>query len=491
MIKLELKIFLLFVGFFIVIAACENNAAKNDDDNELVLKDNHFVAVPMPAKLITGDPFPTDSNTINGWVAKSTVNPKTNLEENKDIINHGWAIWQALVEVTDQVNNDQPLRRFETWFTPADIQNAYEGRKQNKDFDLIHQKRNTGALGKMNQFHGEQGLGDPSDGDVTGFVKFDPIMAKHIFDKELLLQSTLDKLLKKGEIAEIPPIPLGGVSIKPAFVTSLGAPINKGGVTLYKIPYWPGDGGNPNRAFGPSQWKDSIYVAIDGETVEEDNIYSINDFIHFKIDSAQATNIANFLLEANPKPAQAGDYAILIAMHVTTKENKRWTWQTFWWSKNPDNPYSPSSEKTASLRPRDKLDRAANHYAMSVAYNMVSPAQPYYGGSAKDAISLYAYNPYLEAEFDPTNFKQGADSVKAYYPESYLKVGNRLNEFGMQTNCMSCHSQARYIESLYEDSSSYQLYIPNEYVDLQAPYFKSTVQLDFSWAIKNNIIKDK
>jgi hypothetical protein len=33
----------------------------------------------------------------------------------------------------------------------------------------------------------------------------------------------------------------------------------------------------------------------------------------------------------------AGDYAILVAMHITTNEDPKWTWETFWW--NYDQPF--------------------------------------------------------------------------------------------------------------------------------------------------------
>ncbi len=54
----------------------------------------------MPDKLITKNPFPTDSTIIKGWITKSKAT--NNIETNPDIINHGWAIWQALTAMTDQ-----------------------------------------------------------------------------------------------------------------------------------------------------------------------------------------------------------------------------------------------------------------------------------------------------------------------------------------------------------------------------------------------------
>ena len=47
--------------------------------------------------------------------------------------------------------------------------------------------------------------------------------------------------------------------------------------------------------------------------------------------------------------AVAGDVAILVAMHVSTRETARWTWQTFWWTPTPENPHAPSSPNIAML----------------------------------------------------------------------------------------------------------------------------------------------
>ena len=39
-----------------------------------------------------------------------------------------------------------------------------------------------------------------------------------------------------------------------------------------------------------------------------------------------------------PQQVKAGDLALLVAMHVTTKELPNWTWQTFWWEPFPTRP---------------------------------------------------------------------------------------------------------------------------------------------------------
>ena len=99
---------LLIISTCLLLISCvektkEKIEVEVEVKEEVILVSNDFTAVPMPDKLITGNSFPTDSTTINNWVNKSTA--VNNLETNKDIINHGWGIWQALTKTTVQTNN--------------------------------------------------------------------------------------------------------------------------------------------------------------------------------------------------------------------------------------------------------------------------------------------------------------------------------------------------------------------------------------------------
>ncbi|OEK08169.1 hypothetical protein A8C32_01525 [Flavivirga aquatica] len=452
-----------------------------------------FKAIPMPKKLISGMLFPTDSIIINKWIS----NPKYNnvkaghFENNPEIINHGWDIWEALTAFTSETYDNQKLRRFETWYTPEDIKGALTDQLLNKNkITLKNIKRTRGKLKVPSQFHTGKGL-NTSTGDIVSFVKYDPSAANHIFDNKLFLKSKLNAISKSGaRFPQIKDFPTSGVVLKPIFDPLTDADLAKEKCSdCYKIAVWPGEQNNPERKFGEDAWNYFAYVTLTGKTDKDKSIFSVNEFIHFKADStiAKSRNI------------KTGDFLILKAMHVTTRETKRWTWQSFWWSPNPDNPFKPSTETIASQRPK-QLDGASKHYAMSIAYSMVKPVQPYFGGSGKNANSLYAYNPYLEAGFGPFQvikddvaiggtFSTGNQFVQAYNIDQ--RVGNQLNLFGMQTNCMSCHGQARYIPGITTSNSSSHLYITNQYFDLNAPYFKNNVKLDFTWSIQGNLIDDK
>ncbi len=471
-----------------------------------------ITAVPMPNTLASGQKFPTDSTTINTWVNHSVV--IDNLETNKNMITHGWDIWDALTAYTDQKNNGQTLRRFETWYTPGDIKTALKLQRSNTAYKL--EDLNRGSTGDLEIPHQQLHGGEVKSSDVVGFVKCDPSSANHIYNNQLYYFEVLKNMIKPGKIANIPAFPASSVLIKPVFY-----PLTKTdslGANTYSLPSWPGYHNQVPmdsilaHGFGPDSWNNTITITTSGATDSKNKVFSINDFIHFKLNKEQAANIINVIDNGQ---AKEGDYAVLVGMHVNTRENRRWTWQTFWWSENPTAPQSPSSSLIASHQPAG-LDSAAKHYAMGLAYSMISPSQPYRGGSnavtRKDTIkktSIYAFNPYLEAGFNAATFDNSAsstnpsnsggnDSIRKYYSEGYQKVGayrmrekvyagGKLNRVGIETNCMSCHGQARLYDVATKEES-YQYYITDQYSDLDAPYFNNTVVLDFAWSIQGNLI---
>ncbi|MCH2218549.1 MAG: hypothetical protein MK076_10855 [Flavobacteriales bacterium] len=500
-----------FIYACVALTLIAYNCKKSN--TEKVVSSTSIQAVKMPSILASGNSFPIDSTELNSWIENSLI--VNNLETNGDIITHGWDIWTALTDRTNQQYNGQTLRRFETWYTPEDIKTALRNQSSNSNYKLED-------LGRANQGFLEipnQNLHDPevNGSDVVGFVKYDPTAANHIYNNELYYFEVLKAMIKKGEISNIPPFPSPSIAIKPVFYPLTNIDSLKPG--KYSLPAWPGYQNQISMdsviagGFGPNKWNNNITITTTGETDAANKVFSINDFIHFKLDEKQATQIINVI--DNGK-AKAGDYAVLVGMHVNTRENRRWTWQTFWWSENPDTPQSPSSKLIADLRPKS-LDRAAKHYAMGVAYNMISPTQPYAKGTNAVTTgepikqSIYAYNPYLEAGFSAAVFDDtpspatektrqnsgGNDTIRKYYSEGYQKIGakltkkgyrgGKLNRVGIETNCMSCHGQAR-IYNVSRKEDAFQYYITDQYFDLNAPYFNNTIVLDFVWSIQGNLI---
>ena len=111
---------------------------------------------------------------------------------------------------------------------------------------------------------------------------------------------------------------------------------------------------------------------------------------------------------------------------------------------------------------------------MSLGYSMVSPPQPYVGGS-NTGESVYTYNPWLEAGFTPAILPDSKPGVYNGQPVS--------NNFGVQTNCMSCHGHANYNPN---NISTAPNYTGDQYVDLDDPRFVGTLKVDFLWSLPGN-----
>lgn len=471
-----LFISMVFIAIFL-FTFCD--VKDKPEEPTITTATSDFKAIEIGSVLPFDTHFPTDSNTINSWVANSTVNGGT--ETNTNMIQHGWAIWRGLTKKTTEKGNGQNLRTFETWYTPTDIINALDSQQTNTTLGLGSMIRtHTGHLEEPSQ-NIHAGLQD--DDDVTAFVKLNPIAANFVYDQKLLYTETLNNLVTKGEVSNIPDLPNGSILLKPVFQL-----MDKAADGRHSIQTWPGEpASGTDQTWGSDQWKDSVFISITEPTNEAEALFNIEDFIYFQLDAEQASqfNLAN---ETN---AVAGDYVVLVGMHVTTREIKRWTWQTFWWSKNPNDAYKPSSPQIASIREGANLDRGANHYAMAIAYNMVQPALPYYRDGETDKAlktgqSVYAYNPYLEAGFNDSTFMEG----NAYFETNGypLTIGGKKNAWGMQTNCMSCHGQASH--SNIPGAKTH--YLADAYFGLEDKYFVSTVRTDFSWALAiKNVPKNK
>jgi hypothetical protein len=461
------------------LGACLNDITKDGDIGNI---DGNLVCLPDLPKPDPSMVFPTSETTINKWVYGGDV---------KAMYQHSWQIWAGLTQVVGVVDG-APVRAFETWATTSNM--LY---RTNAGLTLAEAaKAPTPSappvleLGIPRQFRGmvkerklkllsREEVAKSKVGDTNIFVSvaYNPPAAKHAISNKLLLQSTLDTLLKNG-YTEIPNFPNNAITIKPVYkVIPKNTPNG-----IYTFPGWPGTP-TPAVSFPESNWNSCVYVDINGSGPggnsidagckgrSAQNTFFLNNFIHRKLTQQDA----QYLKSQLGLNAVAGDYAILVGMHVTTRETKRWVWQTYWWSANADKPYTPSSSAIAAARPVKYLDAAAQHYAMAVAYSMVAPAQPIIGGKNVGA-SVIAYNPHLEAGFDPSTFQIVRDIN-----------GTINNKYGVQTNCMTCHNLA-----LYNPKTNYSVdgganretpYGSDYYMSLTDPTFNGTLKLDFAWSI--------
>lgn len=444
-----------------------------------------FKAVPLPDPKIPGYKFPEDEATIIGWTQKN---------DQKSINLHGWGMWTALHMPSGQTYNGQPLSVFETWVTPDDILTA----QATGTADVAQVPRVPRPARRPHQFNRGPRAGDvnPTGGEstITGFVKYDPSGADHIVAKGLFKKTVLDGMLAQMK-TDVPAFPITAVSLKPVFQTlERGALV---GGRYYRLPAWPGPP-TPVIAFPESLWKTWVWVdtqeagdgpgtggvdkvgAADGSSRTPATTYGLGRFVYYRLTPAGAmahNALRSAVRNAPGGVAVTGDPSVLLAMHVTSREITRWTWQTFWWTPDPANPPPPSSAAIAADRPAALTGGAgaAKHYAMAIGYDMLVPATPATGGG-DNGVPVFVYNPWLEARFGPgvlSDSKAWTFGGKTYD-----------NKFGVQTNCMSCHEQANYTNGPVPNPPNYTA---DRYIDLNGPQFKGTLKVDFLWSIPGNV----
>lgn len=457
--------------------------------------DTPIKAVPLPDPQIPGYQFPEPEWKILGWISASSDPNKTDAEQlaaAKNIALHGWGIWTSLTSETNEVVDGQKLRVFETWYTPEDLSAQAGGAMA----ALAARPRSRGRLKNLRQFQHRHPVkpgakaaavaAATAPGDrITGFVKYDPSGAQHIVSQGLFVKSVMDGLLADGANA-IAPFPQTAMSLKPVFRVITKSRLRGG--RYYPLPVWPGPP-SPTREFPPNLWPGCVWIDVqgggtgkgdvdmtppnqrDGSTRTDATTYPVSSLIHYKLSAADAASLVENQIAPD---AAAGDYSILVAMHVTSKEITRWTWQTYWWTPSPNTALAPSSSEVVSARPAQLTD-APRNYAMSIAYATELPAQPNVGGS-NVGESVYAYNPWLEAGFGPAIL---TDSIPGISNDQVVS-----NAYGVQTNCMSCHGRANYNPRNLVTAPGYT---GDRYTDLADPRFLGVLTVDFLWSIPGNV----
>ena len=394
------------------------------------------------------------------------------------------------------------VRAFETWLTPDLIiykTDRLEAMAAKDGFAPTVTPDGGLKLGIPKQFHhqnpealtaiiaeiGSKTSSSSSKPDTNVFesVAYNPAAAKHAISNKLFLKSTLNNYVKQG-YTNIPDFPASAITIKPVYkvINTNTLPEDM----LYTFPGWPGTP-FPAKAFPESDWNACVYVDVTANGSSNANAidvgcqnrgkpqhtFHLDDFIHQKLSQEDV----DYLNQQLGLKAQAGNYAILVGMHVTTRETKRWTWQTFFWSANADAPYSPSSASIAAARLPYQLDSASKHYAMAIGYQMISPAQPIRGGK-NEGSPVIAYNPHLEAGFDTSTF-----GVKPRYSD--LVVGDDkhwVGKYGVETGCMSCHNLASFKPPKGADTRV-PGYSTDFYLSISDEIFNGLLRTDFAWSI--------
>ena len=474
-------VFVLLLVITVIATQCNTNDVTEKENSKTI------TPVDLPS-IVPGFTFPEDSNKIYSWLNNSKF---PNNYDSVSVYNHAWGIWAGLTSKTNQTYAGDSLLVFETWQGITEIREIIKEMNAAGVAKETLKKTGRSLLAKPNQFeHGFSVQGnkpkamtvrnanDTIDTNAANnpwvTVSYSPGAAKYAIKNKILDTSVLNTYKVAGGIGSIPPFPNTSLTIKPVYI--VGSKTD----SLIMVPVWPG-APVPAKAFPSSDWPRCVYAdvhnrqqpnkalvpAIQGQT-NPDSIKAatcnLSDFINFKVDSTMAAYMnAADSTEDGSGFAKAGSIAILVAMHVTSKEINNWTWQSFYWAPDPAQPFDPSSNLAASLKP-SQLQGAAAHYALVTAYAMVLPNQPINGGTNAGTIAMLGYNPYLEAGF------------------SQLPPNTPTNQFGVQSNCMSCHALATPDNSLG--------YNTDIYLSMNDAIYKNKVQLDFAWSIQGNLILD-
>ncbi|MFT6814892.1 MAG: hypothetical protein ACJAZ3_000788 [Sphingobacteriales bacterium] len=455
-----LGILLLSFIFF----SCSNNKKEqlNNTKLESNFTYNKVSGAEFPKLNIAGFHFPEDSSRINQWIHSG---------KNDSLYLHSWGIWTGITSKTTQFisSDSKALRVFETWLTPEEMIDSIKG--------LPIKRSNRANLKMPHQFthflSEEQSVND----SIHESVAYSPGAADFAIKNKIFMATTLYNLGKLEQKKEIPFFPANTITIKPVFKL---LPTSNG-QTLFKIASWNGTI-QELRAYPESAWSTSVTVDITNINREEGSIFGINNFIHYKLNDEDAYffNKEFSENEQNKFNAKAGDIAILVGMHVSTREITNWTWQTFWWTPDANNPPSPSSKAIAKMRPKE-LKGAPEHYAMAVAYYMVNPNEPYDGTNVLGRAN-YAFNPYLEAGFGPNVFDKSLSYISTSTTQKLPTYA------GVRTNCMSCHRMASVDpNSLYKVNNSNTPYVGNAYISHSDTIFKNQLLTDFAWSVQANV----
>ncbi|WP_215226168.1 hypothetical protein [Echinicola shivajiensis] len=415
----------------------------------------------FPQLNIPGFNFPEDSTVLNQWIHEM---------DTEKIYLHGWGIWAGLTAKTDQKIPGDPrnLLVFETWLTPEEMIDSIKNEPIKRS--------NRANLKVPNQFTHFAAMQKTVNDSIFESVSYSPGASSYAIENKIFMATTLYNMAKNEGRTEIPFFPTDAITIKPVFKLLP----TSGGESRFDIATWPGTI-DSLAAFPEKEWGSYVTVDVNNNGNISNDIYPLDDFIHFKLNDEDAYFLNEEFSEnsGNQFNAKPGDIAILIGMHVTSREITNWTWQTFWWTPDHNDPPAPSSKSIAESRP-DELKGPARHYAMAVAYYMVNPNEPYSGENIIGTPN-YAFNPYLEAGFGPKVFDEAISFVNT-------EEGKIDTYAGVRTNCMSCHRMASVNpDGLSTSSTSKTPYVGNSYVSRSDTIFDGQLLLDFAWSIQGNV----
>jgi hypothetical protein len=427
--------------------------------------------VVTPVPLPDSANFPVPAATIAGWVANS---------DTASIRGHAWSLWQGMAAPSGQYRDKQPLPIWDTWAdttvvfpqpqvtTAALATPAAAPAPPNSDRKFLrpaqfHHTKDARlkalAMAASDSFPlAVDSKYNPQAATFIGAPQPGPGGGSYAYASGASL-TKLNAAWPSGTTPQdrgVNAFPIRAIETKPVFGL-----VKAGGLTVQ--PLWQGPSastkpGNPT----PDTWKTCVVIQP-GATgavrpASKAEIAAVAPIVHdqglgcqtylwaplstFYAAQLNAAEAQSFNA-ATGGDAAAGDYSVLLAMHVNTKEIPFWTWQTFWWQPGADTPNNFPGNKQGQPA---SLGAPWNNYASCTAYDQTTTP----GG----ATMQLCFNPYLETS-------------------PGIPVG-------ITSNCMSCHGVA-----LVGPNPIYPAAYKKPIAFFTDPTYFDTrsTHTDFSWAV--------
>lgn len=458
---------------------------------------------PSPAAIPAGYDYPQSAKTIEGWVASDNL-PRArqhgwNLWAALNSAAGTKSVWQSwctetqafspldprgrsakLAVAATPAEPTRPMRKFKLDNGPtagSEPINFPVSPVYNVPAPVAARYKGTRCLQANGELANGATLQNNGDVMIAGVIYNKPGF-DWIRGKELYRQSTLNGLVPPaGETRQIPPMPSGTIALKPMLW-----PVKRSGFTA--LPVWDSPASDNGVYSGfeiQSQWPRAVAVTptpqstlvpssvsflygvtmangagqqvpLGPNTYQRPRVVGIDQFYHYQPNLKTMDLCDRALLDAssyyaNGRLFEQGDYLALVAMHLQTKEQAAWTFQSVWWHDRPNvGPY-------AADRPAIPQARGPwQHYLMTSTYGM-----PAVRGGKTWPI---AYNPYIE--------------LAAAHP--------------IKTNCMNCHHRSAWPA----DANEYQEPGGPGALDiyrLDNPVLAGKIQVDSLWSISDRAIK--
>jgi hypothetical protein len=254
------------------------------------------------------------------------------------------------------------------------------------------------------------------------------LASRKVTDSLIYLRGKFSDCTQPGDLPNgladraIPEFPANSIALKTAWQVVTTAEDTK-------LTIWDVAAGKPSHDVSISAASASPQGGRACPNLDSSRPVPLDCFYHFQLGSAAD------ILSAKPflRNVKATDYAVLVGMHVMTKELPDWTWATFWWDDHSDVGRF-AEQRTAGVT------GVWRNYLMNSTFSQITPRAP------SGAINT-CFNPYLEGKA----------------PD------------GPQSNCVRCHRMAARPQLM--------IVSPPRPVSAFDAFFQSELKTDYAWSV--------